>query len=819
MDFDSSQLSLNYKIHPSQVCVIFNYLKPYLKSYHMKHLKIFLTLLLTYAFHLSYAQKDILNIGVVTDCPTSSAPNFLIDNILKEAKILLKSEYKLVLDPENILQSDCNTGKIKENLDRLLADRSIDLILGVDGLSSHVMAKNGPYDKPVIAAVIINVQVQKIPITNKGSSGVKNLTYLELPYSPMRDMEVFYSMIGFQKLALVMDEAFFLGIPEMTEFLKNGLNELGVSHEFVFTEKTSSAVLAKLDDSFDAVYYFPSDNLSDVQYQELINGVNAKNLLSFSVLGRLDVDRGVLGGVAPASNIDLIARRIALNIQRIANREKAKDMNVKLPQKEELVINMATARAIDYSPSWEILAEAVLINEARDDIERSITIYSAIAEGLDQNLNIHIAAREVEIVTEDVNIAKSSLLPEVSASAFHTMLDNNTATNSFGQNPEHKGTAEIQLSQVIYSEQVTANKQVQELLLKASEAALDAQSLDIVLDVSTAYLNVMQAKTAEKIQKQNLDVTRKNLELARISSSVGQSGPSDLYRWQGEIATAKSNLLNATAQRKQAEMALNQILNRPINELFLTQEVDINDSSLSVNNQAISQYINNPRDFYQFADFMVAQAKANTPDLKQFDYNVRAQQRSVLLNERNKYVPTVSFGGSYDYIMYREGAGTEVPVGFGTPNDWNWNLQLAASLPIFQGGNRTARVQQSKVQLNQLNIQRRNTERLIEQQVRSELENVRASFRNINLTKDAEIAVVKNFELVQDSYSQGVVTITQLLDAQNAAISGQLNSANAIYIFFIDLLNMERATGAFYMLMTEEQKAEYVSQLESFFNR
>jgi len=121
--------------------------------------------------------------------------------------------------------------------------------------------------------------------------------------------------------------------------------------------------------------------------------------------------------------------------------------------------------------------------------------------------------------------------------------------------------------------------------------------------------------------------------------------------------------------------------------------------------------------------------------------------------------------------------------------------------------------------LSQLTTQRLNTERLIEQQVRSELENVRASYRNINLTQDAETAAVKNFELVQDAYSKGAVTITQLLDAQNAAISSQLNSANAVYIFLTDLLNMERATGAYYMLMTDEQRTDYVNKLETFFNR
>ncbi|MEO9804506.1 MAG: TolC family protein [Reichenbachiella sp.] len=784
----------------------------------MNHQKVLLLLLLACTSAFSYAQKNTISLGVVTDCPGTASTSFLLDEIMKEAKTLLKSDYRLVLEPENIIHSDCNVEKAKENLDRLLADSKIDMVLGLDALSSHVMASNGPYRKPVIATTVINAQVQKIPITIEGRSGVKNLTYLELPYSPIRDIEVFSTMIGFEKLALLIDEEAG-GIPEIRSFLEKSLNELGITYEFVLMEDSAPAVITKLGNNFDAVYLFPSDRLGIDQYQQLINAVNEKGLLSFSLLGRPDVNKGVLAGAAPSSNIKLIARRMALNIQRIANGEKAGNMNVKLPYKEELVINMATARQVDFSPSWETMAEAVLINELQDDIDRKINIFSAISEGIGQNLNIRIAENEVEISTEDVNIAKANLLPEVTASASHTVVDDHLATISNGQSPEHKGAAGIQLSQVIYSEQVTANKQIQELLLKATESALEVQSLDIVLDVSTAYLNLMQAKTAENIQKQNLDVTRKNLELARISSSLGQSGPSDLYRWQGEIANAKSNLLNATAQRKQAEMALNQILYRPISEAFLTEEIDITDSRLLVNNQAIGKYVNNPRDFYKYADFMVGRAKANVPDLKQLDYNVRAQERSVLLNRRNRYIPNLTVGGGYNYELYRNGAGTEFPTGFGVPNDWNWNLQVGAAIPIFQGGSRTAKVQQSRVQLSQLSTQRLNTERLIEQQVRSELENIRASYRNMTLTKDAEEAAVKNFGLIQDSYSKGVVTITQLLDAQNAAISSQLNSANAIYIFLSDLLNMERATGAYYMLMTNEQKTDYVNQLESFFNR
>lgn len=761
------------------------------------------------------AQKS-LSIGVIADCPNTQSQAF-VQNILREAKTLMPST-RFDLKVENILHSDCDMSRTKRNLDQLLSDTSIDIILGVDALGSHTITKNGPYEKPVIAAIVLNVDVQKTPITRKGTSGVKNLAYLEMPFSPMRDIEVFQSMIGFEKLAVIIDSTTSTGIPEIKEFLDKGIDALGARHEFIYTTSTASNTLAKIDESFDAVYLFPSEKMSVAEDQRLIDGVNARGLKSCSILGRMDVDRGVLAGVAPVSNLELMARRIALNIQRISSGEDPADLNVKLLHQEKFVINMATARQIDYSPNWETLSEAILINEERDDIERSISIFTAIEEGLGENLNIEIAKREVEIVAEDVNIAKSVLLPDIGASASHVTVDNATANVSNGQNPENRGSGSLQLSQIVYSEQAAANKSIQQYLLQAQKEALSAQSLDIILDVSTTYLNLMQAKTAESIQKQNLEVTRKNLELARVSASLGETGPSDLYRWQGEIATAKSNLIRATAQKRLAEMALNQVLNRPIDELFLTQEVDLTDSRLLINNETTDQYVNNPKQFYRFADFMVERAKANTPDLKQFQYNVSAQERAVLLNKRNIYVPAVSLGAGYNYEFYRNGAGTDFPAGFGTPNDWNWNLQLGASIPIFQGGGRNARIQQSKVQLGQLNTQKLNTERLIEQQVRSELENIRASFTNINLTRDAEEAVVKNFELIQDSYSKGLVTITQLLDAQNAAISGQLNSANAVFIFLIDLLSMERATGNYYMLMAADQKQAFSEALTTYFN-
>jgi outer membrane protein TolC len=765
---------------------------------------------------LSFGQDSILRLGVIVDCRTANS-NLLTEGVLKEVRTLLKSNFEVILENKDILYSDCNVDMAKSNLDLLLQDDRIDIILGVDAIGSHVIASNGPYKKPALACITINPQVQKLPLSKKGTSGVKNLSYIVLPYSPQRDLEVFQDMVDFKNIGIILDEATFNSIPSLPQFLVSSLNSLGTKHKFIFAKSDIDAMLNDITNDLDAIYYLPSDQLTLESQKKLIEGVNNKGIPSFSLLGRSDVQSGVLAGIAPKSNAGRLIRRIALNIQRMANGENAGNMAVALSQKEELVINMATARQIDYSPDWDILSEALQINELREDVDRRVNIYSVIAEGLEKNLDIVIAKKDVAFSREEVNVAKSASLPQLDVSASHSLLDNNTAVISNGQNPQHKGNASSSLSQVIYSEQVSANRDIQQILLRGVEASLQAQSLDIIFDVSNAYLGLLRTKTAEKIQKQNLELTRKNLELARVSNSIGESGPSDLYRWQSEISTAKANLLNATAQRIQAELALNQLVYRPINEPFITEEVDITDPRLVINDQRVGKYINNPRDFYVYADFLVEETMRNLPTLRKLSFDISAQERSRTLARRNLYAPTIALSGGTNYELYRGGAGTEIPVEFGSPNDLNWSLGVGASLPIFTGGQRKAQYQQAKIQTEILNTTKENLERQFEQQTRSALENVRASFRNIELTKDAELAASKNFELIQDSYSKGAVTITQLLDAQNAAISAQLNSANAVYIFMIDMFGMGRSTGQYYVLFTEEQKVDYAARLKEYY--
>ncbi|MEM8834084.1 MAG: TolC family protein [Pseudomonadota bacterium] len=107
------------------------------------------------------------------------------------------------------------------------------------------------------------------------------------------------------------------------------------------------------------------------------------------------------------------------------------------------------------------------------------------------------------------------------------------------------------------------------------------------------------------------------------------------------------------------------------------------------------------------------------------------------------------------------------------------------------------------------------TKNQIEQDVRNTMEAAHASYNSIPLAKTSEQAAEKNYELVKDSYAQGARNITDVLDAQDSLIDAREASLNSVYAFLIDLMNLQRAIGAYDFFLTDTQRMEFSDGLIS----
>jgi outer membrane protein TolC len=70
---------------------------------------------------------------------------------------------------------------------------------------------------------------------------------------------------------------------------------------------------------------------------------------------------------------------------------------------------------------------------------------------------------------------------------------------------------------------------------------------------------------------------------------------------------------------------------------------------------------------------------------------------------------------------------------------------------------------------------------------------------------------------VTDLYSQGSVSVTDLIDAQNAALSADLSAAEAKYNYLLAVIDVLRTAGDFSLLLDPRFANEWFADIEAFF--
>jgi outer membrane protein TolC len=426
----------------------------------------------------------------------------------------------------------------------------------------------------------------------------------------------------------------------------------------------------------------------------------------------------------------------------------------------------------------------------------------------------------------DVRKAWSNLLPQLDLSATGTIVDKDRAEASFGSLAEKSITGSLNISQIIYSDDIWANTSIQRNLQKTRELEFEQLRQDLVLETAVTYLDVLRAKTFERIQKDNLKVTRSNLELARVREAVGASGPGEVFRWESQVATARQTVIESTVLRQITEQALNRLLNQPLDTVFETVEADLNDIRLISSRQKLFDILANPWAFDIFKDFMVQEGKSVSPELRQIEAAIQVQARVKSASNRAFWIPTLAAQAGLNNTFSKSGAGSEpatldIPgssFAFPESKDFSWNATLNISYPLFRGGAKFAAYQQASEDLKRLHLEYRAISERLEQRIRGSIHSNRFTYASIKLSKQAADAAQKNLDIVTDAYGRGAVSIIELLDAQNAALVTDLVSANAIYDFLIDLMNTQRAINRFDFFLSAEEQDAWLDRLETYIN-
>ncbi|HXV68146.1 MAG TPA: TolC family protein [Nitrospira sp.] len=762
----------------------------------------------------------LVQIAIVEDGSSHVVPE-LANLVQQEIREVTRQEFDVRFPDELKLQGGWSPQGVKQALDRVLADRRVNVVIALGFLATTDVSKRTHLPKPVIAPVALDPQLQGLPF-KKGASGIKNLNYLTALTGFHRHVEAFKEVFAFSRLSVLADRMLLETIPSLESRVRETAEQYGIQLKIVPVDTSAQAALAALPADTDAVYVSVLPRLPSPEFDRLVAGLIERRLPSFSSLGQQEVERGIAASNSPDVDVRRLVRTVATNVQRILSGTDAGQIEVTFARGEHLTINMATVRTIDKWPSFQVLTEADLLNEDASAAAPRLSIYDAVRQAMEGNLALAAANRKVEAGRGAVGQARSDLLPQILVGTAGVIAGRGPNTFGTGTDPGQSALVLGGLKQSIYSDDIWTRYTVEQKKQVSREEERNELQLDTGQDAAIAYLSVLRAKTVRRIHKDNLKLTRSNLELAAARVSAGYALRDEVFRWESEIANGQKTVVSIDAQTRQAEVVLNRVLNRPLEARFSTVEQALDDPAVLGDTRQLFAYIENPRGFQVFRDFEVAEGIRAAPELRRLDALIAASERTILNAERAFYLPDVTMFGtaSQEYASQNGGiGGLALPGGIAgvTTNPNAYVGSIGLSFPLFRGGYKKATKLKSTEELRQQQTERDATRQRVEERVRRVLYETGASFPSIRLSQKAADAARKTLDLVENQYSRGTVDIIKLLNSQNAALTANEAAAKAVYDFLIDLAGVQRATGQMSFFQSAEERAAWFQRLKMFF--
>lgn len=765
------------------------------------------TLLLVAAVSILSA-KTTYTVGIVSDGSNAELVKQR-ELFISEIKKVSEGEFDIRFPLAKQLSGDHVIQTMDTGIDKLERDPDVDMVLLIGGISSQLALKKNLLRKPTFAPFIYNVTLSGLK-RHGDSSRISNLNYLTDESVLDDEIEAFRKVVPFTRLSVVADASQYRLFSKTTENSIANARKQGIVLHFITVTHPDENVSETIPADTQAVMIAPLPSLNPQATQRFYAQMNRRKLPTYALGESGRVKEGVLLSLVSVSDEVRRARSMALNMLAVMRGEKAEKQPVLYDAKRSLTINMATARAIGISPKYSVLENAVRLNEIEEH-EPKLTLASVAEEAIRSNLGIIAGKIGLDADKESVSVARSVLFPQISAELSYAQLNRDNVYVESGFYAQKSTTGTLRAQQILFSEKALANLEIQKELHVAVKEQQRTLELEVVKQASTLFLNMLVAQTYYRIQNDNLSLTRNNLELAKGRVQAGTTDMSDVYYWESTIATVRQNLLQAGAEVEKAKDALNMILNRKIDDRFMVEAVSLNDPDILRNRDTLLGMLNDDREYRAVENFLINEGINNSPELSRIKAQMAAQKRQLLSEERSYYTPDVALAAETSRV-FDETRNPSAGISLEDKTDWQAGLKI--SLPLYEGGGRSAKSSQARLKLQQLQTNYIESKRLIEQRVRSDLHSIGASYPSIALATDAAAAARKSFDIIRENYAQGTRSMSDLLTAQNSSLVAEQSATNTLYRFMIDIVQLQRDIGSFDLLSDRSSNQQFLERMK-----
>lgn len=418
--------------------------------------------------------------------------------------------------------------------------------------------------------------------------------------------------------------------------------------------------------------------------------------------------------------------------------------------------------------------------------QQTLTFKNAINMGLENNLLLNQQKNMLTSTGVNRTSALLQMTPSLSAGGSAGRFDGNSFNQQRGEVVNGQVdfiNGGLSASIPIFNgfNQVNAYKQA----ASQNEAQLNfvmRTKQDVIRNVAFQYLTCLLDQQLLKIDQQNLETQKTQLNQIKQQVDLGGRAEADLYNQEFQVRNAELLVVRSSNRLKNDKALLAQTLMIDPIVSFELEEVNWGAEDYLIEDLTVEN--------------LNTTALQSRADLKQASNTERAAQLGYL-SRRGQYLPNLSgfaeMNSRYNYIHGAPDNRTFDQQFRSDNRQFNYGVSL--QVPIFSGFINRAQVIQQRVTFENARLNTTNMEVRVKSDVLIAYQNyqdARASFSSAEAQlRSGELS----YKMEKERYDLGISNIVQLTTAQQSYVRAQSDFASAQFTLMFQKLLINYATG------------------------
>ncbi|KIO74954.1 transporter [Pedobacter lusitanus] len=385
--------------------------------------------------------------------------------------------------------------------------------------------------------------------------------------------------------------------------------------------------------------------------------------------------------------------------------------------------------------------------------QETLTIQDAIDRMLENNLNIKQSTLNVATATVNLEQSKAALYPSLSGTINNSLnygRSLNPATNQLITQNFYSGDGTLSAQVDVFAgfskiNQIRQNK----LLLEAGNSNLDKIKNDLVLQVVTAYFQVVFNTDLLKASKEQLVVAQETQRREQALLEAGNKTLADISQAKAQRATAELNVTNAQNQLTISYLTLSQLMEmRPDSQNYTVVKPTIKDIAQAQKSYDVNDVYNTSLSFF--------------PDIKLAQLNREAAGKAVAV-AKGGFFPRLTLGGGlgsrYSYSMGAKAFGlpADPHLNDQISNNFYQNVGFTLSIPIFNGLTVRSNVKKAKISYETSKISEQLAKNNLNKVIAQAVADLRAADSRYKSNENTFNAQKDAFNVIEQRYAVGLV--------------------------------------------------------------